>query len=211
MRRYSLFDQLLITADRAVKTLVTRPPAPAPRQDAAVRDQPLTEQEKSVSARLMRVNHAGEVSAQALYHGQALTSRSPATRSLLLQAADEEYQHLSWCEGRLRELGAHRSRLTPVWYTGSLTIGLAAGLAGDAWSLGFVSETENQVIRHLQGHLERLPPLDERSRAILEQMRYEEAHHGETARRAGGRPLPLSVQLLMRATSRVMTTGAYYL
>jgi ubiquinone biosynthesis monooxygenase Coq7 len=157
---------------------------------------------------MMRVNHAGEIAAQGLYHGQALVARDPAIRSLLETAGREETDHLAWCEQRLRELNDRPSRLDPLWYAGSFAIGVAAGLASDRVSLGFVAETERQVERHLDTHLESLPPEDERSRAIITQMRADEHAHGELALHAGGVSLPVPVQKIMQATARVMTTTA---
>jgi ubiquinone biosynthesis monooxygenase Coq7 len=158
----------------------------------------------------MRVNHAGELAAQALYHGQALMARSQATRDMLLAAARSESDHLAWCETRLQELGARPSLLNPLWYAGSFAIGAAAALLGDRASLGFVAETERQVEGHLDEHLGRLPASDARSRAILETMRAEEIAHGATAAAAGGTRLPLPVRALMRQTARVMTGTAYW-
>jgi ubiquinone biosynthesis monooxygenase Coq7 len=158
----------------------------------------------------MRVNHAGELAAQALYHGQAFAARSAATREMLLAAARSESDHLGWCEARLKELGARPSRLNPLWYTGSFIIGAVAALAGERTSLGFVAETERQVEGHLDDHLGRLPAGDARSRAILEAMRVEEIAHGAAAERAGGVRLPAPVCALMRQTARVMTGTAYW-
>jgi ubiquinone biosynthesis monooxygenase Coq7 len=162
-------------------------------------------------AGLMRVNHSGEVAAQALYQGQALTARLENVREAMEQAAVEEVDHLKWCEGRLQELGSRTSVLNPLWYAGSFAIGALAGIAGDRWSLGFVAETEKQVVNHLQGHLERLPLEDERSRAILEQMKQDEQHHGQAAADAGGAQLPAPFRHLMTLTSRVMTRTAYWI
>jgi len=156
----------------------------------------------------MRVNHAGELAAQALYHGQAFAARSAATREMLLAAASSESDHLAWCETRLRELAARPSLLNPLWYAGSFAIGAAAALLGDRASLGFVAETERQVEGHLDDHLGRLPPADTRSRAILEAMRGEEIAHGAAAAAAGGTQLPAPVRALMRYTARVMTGAA---
>jgi ubiquinone biosynthesis monooxygenase Coq7 len=158
----------------------------------------------------MRVNHAGEVAAQALYHGQALLARSPATLRLLLRAAREESDHLAWCEQRLRELDSGPSILNPLWYAGSFAIGALAAALGDATSLGFVAETERQVERHLDDHLARLPPQDARSRAILAAMRSDEMQHGVAAQSAGGRQLPEAVRGVMRRTAAVMTGAAYW-
>lgn len=175
-------------------------PGPAPL--------PLAEDQRRLAAGLMRVNHAGEVAAQGLYHGQALVARDPAVRGLLEQAAREESDHLAWCEQRLQELHDRPSRLHPFWYAGSFAIGVVAGLASDRRSLGFVVETERQVERHLDSHLEQLPAEDARSRAILERMRADEQAHGELARRAGGVDLPRPVRKAMQLASRVMTTTA---
>jgi len=159
----------------------------------------------------MRVNHAGEVAAQALYHGQALTARSESTRALLLNAAREEEDHLAWCEQRLSELDSGPSRLDPLWYAGSFAIGIVAGAFGDRASLGFVAETERQVERHLNEHLSRISPDDVRSRAVLEAMRNDEVSHGSHARAAGAAELPAPIRELMRHTARVMTRTAYWL
>ncbi len=159
----------------------------------------------------MRVNHSGEVAAQGLYHGQALVERDPQLRAQLLQAARDEGDHLAWCRERLDELGARTSALNPLWYAGSVAIGALAGVVGSKWSLGFVVETERQVEAHLDDHLGRLPGGDERSRAILAQMRADEIDHGAAARAAGGVDLPAPVRALMRLTSRVMTRVAYWL
>jgi ubiquinone biosynthesis monooxygenase Coq7 len=158
----------------------------------------------------MRVNHAGEVAAQALYHGQALTARSESTRTLLLKAAREEEDHLAWCEQRLRELDSQPSRLNPLWYAGSFAIGVVAGALGDRTSLGFVAETERQVERHIDGHLNRIATEDKRSRAVLEAMRNDEISHGSHAREAGAAELPSPIRDLMRHTARVMTRTAYW-
>lgn len=160
---------------------------------------------------LMRVNHCGEVCAQALYQGQALTSRDPVVRESLRGAAEEEVEHLAWTEQRLAELGGRKSLLNPVWYLGSLSIGVAAGLLGDRWNLGFLAETERQVEAHLDSHLRLLPQEDLRSRAIVEQMRDDEARHAETARALGAAELPVPVKWLMKAAGRVMTSTAYHL
>jgi 3-demethoxyubiquinol 3-hydroxylase len=162
----------------------------------------MTDRERSHAAGLMRVNHAGEVMAQGLYQGQALTARLDHVREAMEQAAIEEFDHLAWCEHRLAELGERPSRLGPLWYSGAFLLGAGAGLAGDRWSLGFVSETEAQVINHLEDHLGRLPPGDQRSRAIIEQMKTDEAHHGAEARAAGGLPLPAPARGLMATMSR---------
>jgi ubiquinone biosynthesis monooxygenase Coq7 len=159
----------------------------------------------------MRINHAGEVAAQALYHGQALTARNPQLRETLRQAADEEGDHLAWCDERLRELDSRPSLLNPLWYAGSFAIGALAGACGDRVSLGFLVETERQVEGHLEDHLARLPAGDARSRSVLEQMKRDETRHGDTAQSAGAAELPAPVKLLMKLTSRVMTRTAYWL
>jgi ubiquinone biosynthesis monooxygenase Coq7 len=171
----------------------------------------LSETDRRASAALMRVNHAGEVAAQALYHGQALVSRSEATRDMLLHAAREEADHLAWCETRLKELDSRPSLLNPLWYCGSFAIGALAAAAGDRTSLGFVVETERQVEGHLEEHLTRLPADDARSRAILNEMRTDEIGHGATAKAAGASELPAPVRVLMRRVARVMTTMAYWI
>lgn len=180
-------------------------PAEAARRSAALA------QGRRRSAAFMRVNHAGEIAAQALYHGQALASRSQATRDLLLHAAREETDHLAWCEARLRELGSRPSLLNPLWYCGSFAIGALAAALGDRVSLGFVVETERQVEGHLDDHLARLPAEDSRSRAILQQMRTDEIAHGMAARSAGAAELPTAVSALMRQTARIMTGAAYWI
>jgi len=161
------------------------------------------------AAALMRVNHTGEVAAQALYHGQAVFSREQQTRRDLLAAADEEQAHLDWCEQRVSELGGEVSKLGPFWYWGSYSIGLIAGMAGDRWSMGFVKETEQQVVEHLEGHLERLPVDDQRSREIVSNMIKDEARHAQDAERAGANELPDTVKALMRLSAKFMTTLSY--
>ena len=205
-------DSVIAAADRALRAVFA--PAQATRAvpgSGAAPHQPLPEPERRESAALMRVNHAGELAAQALYHGQALVARSEATRAMLLSAARSESDHLAWCETRLKELAARPSLLNPLWYAGSFAIGAAAGLMGDRRSLGFVAETERQVEGHLDEHLGRLPASDARSRAILETMRAEEIAHGATATAAGGRSLPAPLPALMRHTARVMTRTSYWL
>jgi ubiquinone biosynthesis monooxygenase Coq7 len=171
----------------------------------------LDDAQRRESAALMRVNHAGEVAAQALYHGQALAARTPATRELLLKAAREEADHLGWCEQRLRELGSGPSLLNPLWYAGSFAIGAMAAAFGDGASLGFVAETERQVEGHLDGHLRRLPTADSTSRAVVDAMRKDEIAHAATARAAGAVELPGIVRAVMRGTAKVMTMTAYWI
>ncbi len=205
-----LLDPWLIAADRTLRTLFSTPRAtrPSPAADA---DDDLTRGERGESAALMRVNHSGEIAAQALYHGQALGANSPETRGLLLRAAREETDHLAWCEERLHELGTRPSLLNPLWYAGSMLIGALAARFGDRVSLGFVVETERQVEGHLQEHLDRLPLGDERSRAILRTMQADEVRHGAGARTAGALELPWPVRQLMKYSARVMTGTAFWI
>jgi 3-demethoxyubiquinol 3-hydroxylase len=211
-------DNLISAADRALRAVFAPAHAsrPIPEMHSAAGVTPKAGEEMSAverreSASLMRVNHAGEVAAQALYHGQAFVSQSAATRDLLLKAAKEEADHLAWCETRLKELGSRPSLLNPVWYCGSFTIGVLAAAVGDRTSLGFVVETERQVEGHLDEHLKRLPSGDARSRAILTAMRTDEIEHGDTAKAAGASELPAPVRTLMRQVARVMTTAAYWI
>jgi ubiquinone biosynthesis monooxygenase Coq7 len=211
-RTYSPFDRLLMQVDKAARTLLgPSPVGERPNPADSFPDAELGEEERRRVSGLMRVNHAGEVSAQALYQGQALTAKLPEVRGKMERAAAEENDHLAWCQRRLDELGSHTSFLNPLWYAGSLAIGALAGLAGDRWSLGFVAETERQVVSHLEEHLERLPAQDHKSRAILERMKEDERHHATTALKAGGAELPQPVKRIMRLSSKVMTTTAYYI
>ncbi len=199
----------LSPADRALKALFASPRASRSTPGAA--PAPLPEAERRTSAGLMRINHAGEIAAQGLYHGQALVARDAAIRTQLEHAAREETDHLAWCETRLRELHDRPSLLDPLWYAGSFVIGAVVVLASDKISLGFVAETEQQVERHLDAHLEQLPAGDARSRAILAQMRTDEQLHGELARRAGGTTLPSPMRKAMQMTAKVMTTAARWI
>lgn len=211
-RRYSLIDRLIIGLDQGLSTLRQASVAGnRPNPAALVDDMPLAAEEQRLSAGLMRVNHSGEVSAQALYQGQSLTARDTAVAASMKQSAVEEVDHLVWCEQRIQELGGHTSYLNPIWYAGSLLFGGVAGLCGDRWSLGFITETEHQVVRHLQGHLQRLPENDRKSRAILEQMKLDEGHHATVAMEAGAAELPGTVKRLMHWTSRLMTWASYRL
>ncbi len=211
-RNFSLIDTFLIHADLARKTLCIQPKEHVRTYPAEkVLENMMTEQEKKHAAGLMRVNHSGEVCAQALYQGQALTARSLLIKEKMQQAADEELDHLAWCNQRLYELGSHTSYLNFVWYCGALSIGIVAGVVGDRWSLGFLAETEDQVVRHLESHLGTLPQQDEKSRVIIEQMREDESSHRDMARDAGAANLPDFIQKMMMASSKVMTKIAYYL
>jgi 3-demethoxyubiquinol 3-hydroxylase len=204
-------DALLIAADSALRTLwgVNRSGRAYPANGSA--DFPIEAGGNRLSAALMRVNHVGEVCAQALYTAQALGTRNPEMRDRLRAAARDETDHLAWTQQRLNELGGRTSVLNPLWYAGAFGLGLVAGRAGDAWSLGFVVETERQVERHLDGHLQRLPASDAASRAIVEQMKKDEARHAQTAQAAGAATLPAPLRWGMRLAGRIMTTTAHYL
>ena len=206
----SPIDRLILEFDTALRSVVGGANAhrPIPGSEAGSNSS-LDAAERKHAAGLMRVNHVGEVCAQALYQSQKLVARNPEIQEMLDHSGQEEMDHLAWCETRLRELGSHTSYLNPLWYAGSFAIGLAAGLAGDKWSLGFVAETEKQVENHLESHLEKLPKDDQRSRAIVDQMRIDEIAHGLAAKDAGGTNLPEPVQKIMQAMSKVMTSTAY--
>lgn len=212
MRNYSPLDQFIMSADTALRTLLGPPLTTGRDYPAeAFDDAELNDAQRRHVAGLMRVDHSGEVSAQALYQGQAITARDAEVKQKLQQAAIEENDHLDWTRRRLDELGSHTSLLNPLWYGGSFAIGAFAGALGDKWSLGFLAETEHQVVRHLDDHLQRLPDQDRRSRAILEQMKIDEGKHATTAIDNGAAELPLPVKKLMTAMSKVMTTVAYYI
>jgi ubiquinone biosynthesis monooxygenase Coq7 len=206
-----MLDQLIIEFDKGLRTLMAE--AHSGRQHPGVQlDEPtLSESEKKHAAALMRVNHCGEVCAQALYSGQSLTARNPETVTALQQAAREETEHLAWCRKRIKELGGRTSALNPLLYGSSFLLGAVAGALGDRWNLGFLAETEGQVGRHLESHLQKLPKNDVKSRAIVAQMHHDEAQHAETALQLGGSKLPVSVKAAMQAASRAMTTSTYYL
>ncbi len=212
MTQYSTLDHLIINFDQGLRTLFGQPLGTArPNPADAKIDTALSETEKREVIGLMRVNHAGEVSAQALYQGQALMARNEEVHKTMEQSAYEENDHLIWCQKRVLELGGHTSILNPLWYVGSFTMGALAGAAGDKYSLGFVIETEKQVIKHLEEHLERLPQQDYKSQAILEQMKGDEAHHATVAIKHGGVPLPQPIRWLMGRISKVMTKTAYWI
>ena len=233
-RALTLVDQAIGEIDRAINVLwatprARRPPPEAPAGDSAAGSPvagdsaacvaagdeagaaPLSEHARAEAARLMRVNHAGEVAAQALYRGQALTARDSGTARSMRRAAAEEMDHLAWCDERLKQLNGRPSLLNPLWYAGSFLIGSVAGILGDRASLGFIAETERQVESHLRDHLDRLPPEDRRSRAILEQMTHDEIQHGVNAAALGGKDLPLWLKGAMHLTSRLMTRGSYWI
>jgi ubiquinone biosynthesis monooxygenase Coq7 len=209
-RSFSPLDRFIIGVDNALRA-ATSVAGQASRENPA-RDEAdivMDEEQRRHAAGLMRINHAGEVCAQALYAGQAMTARNEEIQAKMQKAADEEIDHLGWCRERLDELDSRPSLLDPFWYAGSFAIGAAAGLAGDKWSLGFLQETENQVEAHLEGHLEKLPPEDARSRAILDQMKIDEAKHAQMAADSGAADLPRPVKELMRVTAGVMKAIAY--
>jgi len=208
--RLSPGDRLLAVADHALRALTSTPQGVRPKPVPARPGPPLDDSDRRLAGALMRVNHVGEVCAQALYSAQALATTDPALRRQFERAASEETDHLAWTADRLSELGARRSLLNPLWYAGAFGIGLLAARAGDARSLGFLIETERQVERHLEGHLERLPPSDQESRAIVAQMRDDEAGHAMAAEQAGGTRLPAPLRWAMKAAAKVMTTTAHY-
>lgn len=204
-------DRLITEFDRGLRTIFGVHPSARPTPGKDLPEAALTDAERRHAAALMRVNHCGEVCAQALYQGQALASDNEDLRGALDQAGREEADHLAWCERRIADLGGRLSVLNPFWYTGALAMGFAAGKLGDNWNLGFLAETEHQVEQHLQGHLDRLSADDERTRAIVEQMKLDEAGHAETARRLGARELPAPVKGAMRIAARAMTTTSYWI
>ncbi|KAF0103696.1 MAG: ubiquinone biosynthesis monooxygenase Coq7 [bacterium] len=202
-------DAFILQFDKALRTVFASAHSRRAHPDAGIPEAELSEAEKRHAAGLMRVNHSGEVCAQALYQGQALTARNPEAARALLEASDEETEHLAWCERRLHDLGSHKSLLNPLWYAGSFALGAVAGALGDKWNLGFLAETERQVEGHLDGHLSSLPDTDAKSRAVVEQMKADEIRHAETAIAHGGAELPEPVKQAMRLTSKVLTFAAY--
>ena len=207
----NLADQLILQFDRALRTVFA--PAQARRQSPAhaAPETPTAPSEKAAAVRLMRINHSGEVCAQALYQGQSLTARSPEIRATLSAAADEEQDHLAWCEERLNQLGGRKSLLNPLMYGGSFALGALSGLLGDRWNMAFLAETERQVEGHLTGHLDQLPASDAKSRAVLEQMRRDEAEHGMTAQAHGAAEMPEPLKIAMRVGSQVMKSTTYWI
>ncbi|MCB5191158.1 2-polyprenyl-3-methyl-6-methoxy-1,4-benzoquinone monooxygenase [Methylobacillus arboreus] len=206
-----MLDRLIIEFDKSLRTLLATPASQRPHPGQALPETLTEKQEKRYAAALMRVNHTGEVCAQALYSGQAITARDPETIATLQRAAQEETEHLAWCEKRIKDLGSHTSLLNPVFYGGSFGLGLLAGTLGDRWNLGFVAETERQVGNHLARHLEILPAHDQKSRAIVSQMQADEAAHAHHAISHGAAELPFPVKVGMRILSNIMTTTTYHL
>lgn len=210
-RHYSPLDKLLNELNRGLSPALATSATPNRHSPATGLDESsMDSKEREHAMRLMRVNHAGEVAAQALYHGQAVTAKLPEVRAEMQHAADEENDHLAWCEERVQQLGGNVSALQPLWYASSFAMGALAGALGDKWSLGFVAETEKQVVKHLEAHEQELPAGDTKTRAILQQMKIDEAEHGEKALEAGGATLPEPVQLMMSIVSKVMTKTAYW-
>jgi ubiquinone biosynthesis monooxygenase Coq7 len=206
-----MLDKLIIEFDKGLKTLTASAHSVRPHPDENVQETELSAEEKRHALGLMRVNHCGEVCAQALYNGQSLTAKNPQIVDALQQASKEETEHLAWCEKRIHALGGHTSFLNPLWYAGSFTLGAIAGAIGDKWNLGFLAETEHQVGAHLEKHLHELPAGDKKSRAILEQMKTDEAQHADTAINLGGAELPAPIKSAMKQMSKVMTSTTYYL
>ena len=210
----NLVDRLICELDTGLRTVFAKPHAerriPEPTTNGSVDSDALDACTKKQSIRFMRINHCGEVCAQALYHGQALVAKNPKVRNMLLVAAREEHDHLAWCEARLSVLNGHSSRLSPLFYAGAFGIGVASGLLGDKWSMGFLVETERQVEAHLHDHLDRISPADSNSRAILNAMRDDEIRHGQTGLEHGAESLPMPVKAAMRGFSKVMAGATYW-
>ena len=206
-----MFDKLIIEFDKALRTVFADAPTRRAMPGAATSEAEMTDAERKHAAALMRVNHVGEICAQALYQGQALTSHDPEVRRAMEYAAWQETEHLNWTERRIDELGGRKSALNPLWYSGALAIGILAGKFGDRWNLGFLAETERQVEHHLQEHLGLLPPQDRRSRAVVLQMQQDEIAHAESAIEAGAAELPMPVKQAMKFSTKLMTNTAYYL
>ena len=210
LRKLSPIDDFMMQVDTGLRTLFGKPNiTERANPSTAVEEGELSAQEKDLAGRLMRINHSGEVAAQGLYQGQALTAKLPEVKAKMERAAQEENDHLDWCEQRINELGTHTSYLNPFWYAGSVAIGAVAGFAGDKWSLGFVAETEHQVVNHLSSHLNQISEQDHKSRAILTQMKEDEGQHATVAINAGGAKLPMPIKKFMTLTSKIMTKAAY--
>lgn len=211
-RVYSPFDKFIMQIDQAVQTVFGQPKVTErPNPAAALAEVDLSDAQRDHTARLMRINHTGEVCAQALYQGQALTARDPSVKSGMERSAMEENDHLEWCETRIKELDGRTSLLNPLWYAGSFAIGALAGIAGDKWSLGFVAETERQVEAHLDGHLAEVSPDDRKTSAILAQMKEDEISHAAKAIEKGAAELPAPIKQGMKMTAKLMTGSVYYL
>jgi ubiquinone biosynthesis monooxygenase Coq7 len=211
MNRLLTTDKLICAFDTGLRTLFAKPHSERAHPDTGFEEPLLNEQEKKHVSALMRINHTGEVCAQALYSGQALTAKNAATSITMQQAAREETEHLAWCESRIEALGGHTSVLNPLFYAGSFAIGAVAGALGDKWSLGFLEETEKQVGAHLASHLDQLPIADEKSRKIIEQMQTDEAKHANDAKQQGAAALPLPVKFCMKKMSELMTSTTYHI
>ena len=210
-RHYSPLDQLLSLCDNSLRTLFVTPNSSRTNPADTHTEAELSTDERVLAGRLMRINHAGEMAAQGLYQGQAITAQLAEVREKMDQAAVEENDHLNWCATRTTELGTHTSYLDPLWYLGSMAIGAAAGLVGDKWSLGFVAETERQVVKHLDSHIQQISAKDQKTQAILLQMKEDESKHATVALQSGGAQLPPPVQALMQLTSKVMTKTAFWI
>ena len=206
-----MIDNLIIEIDKFIKTIFANPVSERPHPDENLDEAQLSDADKNQAVRLMRINHCGEVCAQALYQGQAITSRNSETKAALVDAAIEETEHLAWTKKRINELGGKTSILNPIFYAGSLTIGMTAGLIGDKWNLGFLKATEEQVEAHLNDHLEKINPKDTKSRAILEQMRDDEIRHAQMANNHGAVDLPYPAKCAMKIASKIMTKATYYI
>jgi 3-demethoxyubiquinol 3-hydroxylase len=206
-----LIDNVINTFDAALRTVFAEARPSRPRPDASINQDAIADDQKQEVVALMRINHVGEVCAQALYSGQAFTSHNPQIVEALKHAAAEETDHLAWCESRIKELGGRKSLLNPIWYVGSFTLGAVAGAIGDKWNLGFLAETEQQVSAHLSSHLDTLPIEDIKTRAIIEQMHADEMSHAKEAVNLGAAELPNAIKSMMRISSKIMTSTAYYI
>lgn len=212
LKAFSLLDSIVIHFDQGLRTLAGKPMGTGRANPAQlILNEPISTHEQQHAAGLMRINHTGEIAAQALYQGQALSARNLEIRNMMQQAALEENDHLVWCNERVKELNSHTSLFNPLWYIGSLGLGIAAGLWGDKWSLGFLAETEKQVGAHLQTHLNQLPPNDHKSRAIVQQMWVDETQHAHMAIEQGGAALPVPIKIIMKLSAKIMTKIVYYI